>query len=293
MRHRFVSPGLAAAALCAAQGVAAQQDFDAVEIVVHEVVANVYYLEGAGGNVGVAVGDDGVVMVDDQFAPLSEKLVAAIRTITDAEIRFVINTHVHPDHVGGNASFASMGVPIMAHDNVRVRMAQGIRGGAPSPPEARPILTYADSAALRLGGGPIRVFKVPAAHTDGDSFVHFTGPDVMHLGDVFRTTGYPVIDVANGGTASGTLEALQTVIDMAGPETVLIPGHGELSTRDDVVEFRDMIVEVRGRVSGLIEQGMTLEQVLAAEPTADLDERWGDPGRFLQGLYESLQNEAM
>lgn len=280
----------AAAALGAAGSAAAQPDFDAVEITVHEVAGNVYYLEGAGGNVGVAVGEEGVVLVDDQFAPLTEKLVDAVASITDAEIRAVINTHVHPDHVGGNANFRGLGVPVVAHDNVRVRMAQAEE---PVPESGRPILTYGDSARLHIGGEPIEVFKVPAAHTDGDSFIFFPGADVMHLGDVFRTTGYPVIDVGNGGTAAGTLEALQMVIDTAGPDTLLIPGHGEVSTREDVAEFRDMIAEVEQRVSELIEQGMTLEQVLAAEPTADLDERWGDPERFLRGLYESLSSASM
>ncbi len=202
----------------------------------------------------------------------------------------MVNTHVHPDHVGGNANFARMGVPVMAHDNVRVRMAQAEE---PAAAAARPMLTYGDSTTLHLGGEPIEVFKVPAAHTDGDSFIYFPEADVMHLGDVFRTTGYPVIDVGNGGTAAGTLEALALVIDMAGPDTLLIPGHGEVSTREDVIEFRDMIVEVERRVSELVDDGLTLEQVVAAEPTADLDERWGSPERFLPGLYESLENEAM
>lgn len=278
------------AALGAAHVAIAQPDFDAVEITVHEVAGNVYYLEGAGGNVGVAVGEQGVVLIDDQFAPLTDKLVAAVQSITDARIRAVINTHVHGDHVGGNANLANRGVPVIAHDNVRVRMAQAEQ---PVAPAGRPILTYPDSALLHLGGGPIRVLELPAAHTDGDSFIHFPAVDVMHVGDVFRTTGYPVIDVGNGGTAAGTLEALQIIIDTAGSGTMLIPGHGELSTRADVVEFRDMIADVEQRVSDLVEQGMSLEQVLAAEPTADLDERWGDPERFLRGLYESLQNESM
>lgn len=285
--HRFAA---AAAALGAAQAASAQADFDDVEITVHEVAGNVYYLEGAGGNVGVAVGEKGVILVDDQFAPLSDRLVDAVRSITDDEIRIVINTHVHPDHVGGNASFRALGVPIMAHDNVRVRMAQGEE---PAPPAARPMLTYADSATLHVDGEAINVVKLPDAHTDGDSFVHFPGANVMHVGDVFRTTGYPVIDVDNGGTAAGTLEALQILVDMAGPDTLLIPGHGEVSTREDVIEFRDMVVEVEQRVSELVDEGMSLEQVVAAEPTADLDERWGSPERFLPGLYESLANESM
>jgi glyoxylase-like metal-dependent hydrolase (beta-lactamase superfamily II) len=181
-----------------------------------------------------------------------------------------------------------MGYPVIAHDNVRVRMAHGIRGGAPSPAAALPTLTFSDELDLYVNQD-VRLIKVPAAHTDGDVFVHFAEADVLHLGDVFRTTGYPVIDVDNGGTAAGTLEALQVAMDLAGPDTRIIPGHGDLSAVDDVREFRDMISVVARRVSDLIDQGMTLEQVLAAAPTADLDERWGgSPERFLTGLYQSL-----
>lgn len=263
-------------------------DFAAVEVTAHQVAANVYYLAGRGGNIGVAVGDDGIVMIDTQFAPLTDKIMAAIRTISDAEVRLVINTHVHPDHTGGNQNLRGLGLPIAAHDNVRVRMAKGLNGGAPAPVDALPVVTYPDSIQLHFNGDTIRVFKVPPAHTDGDSFIHFESADVMHLGDVFRTTGYPVIDANNGGTAQGTLDALQMVIDSAGPNTKLVPGHGDVSTVEDVREFRDMIAEVTNRVSALVADGMSLEQVLAAKPTSDLDARWGSPDRFLSGLYQSL-----
>ena len=267
----------------------AQQDFSAVEVVVHEVAGNFYYLEGAGGNVGVLIGDDGVLMVDDQFAPLSEKLVAAIRTLSDGPIRFLINTHIHGDHNGGNENFAAMGVPIMAHDNVRVRMA---KSSPPRPPEGRPIITYGDTVTLHFNGEDVRVTKVPNAHTDGDSVIHFMGSDVIHSGDVFRTTGYPGVDAANGGTVQGTIDALQMIIDMAGPNTRIVPGHGVTSSRDDVIEFRNMVIELQTRISDLIEQGMSLEQVVAANATADLDERWGSFERFLPGFYEALKMEV-
>lgn len=274
------------AGLCAAAQ--AQQDFSAVEVKVHQVSGNVYYLEGAGGNVGVLIGDDGVFMVDDQFAPLSDKLVAAIRTISDGPIRFLVNTHIHGDHNGGNENFSGLGVTIMAHDNVRARMANG---ESPRPMEGRPILTYGDAANLHFNGEDIALIKVPPAHTDGDSIVRFPGANVIHAGDVFRTTGYPGVDAGNGGTVTGTLEALQVVIDLAGPNTVVVPGHGVPSSRADVIEFRDMVAELKRRFSDLIQQGMTLEQVVAANPTADLDERWGSFERFLPGFYEALKNE--
>jgi glyoxylase-like metal-dependent hydrolase (beta-lactamase superfamily II) len=278
-------------ALLAHQALAQNTDFSAVQIKVHQVSGNVYYLEGQGGNIGLLVGDDGVIMVDDQFAPLTEKIVAAIRTVSDKPIRFVINTHVHGDHTGGNENLGKMGVDIVAHDNVRVRLARGVSGGAPSPAAALPVITYGDSAALHLNGEDVEIRKVPPAHTDGDSYIHFREANVIHLGDVFRTTGYPGVDANNGGTVQGTLDALQIAIDMAGPDTKLIPGHGMVTNRDAVVEFRDMIVEVRRRVSDLIRQGMTVEQVVAAKPTADLDARWGSPERFLPGFYQALKNE--
>lgn len=286
---RFVSPALAL--LLAGAAHAQNDDFDAVQITAHHIAGNVHYLEGRGGNVGVVVADDGIIIVDDQFAPLTQKILAAIRGISDAPVRFVINTHVHPDHTGGNENLAAAGVTIMAHDNVRVRMTQGIRGGPPAPVAARPVLTYGNSIRLQAGDEEISVVKVPPAHTDGDSIIYFRSSNVLHLGDIFRTTGYPVIDFDNGGTAQGTLEALQIVLDMAGPDTAILPGHGVLSGVGDVREFRDMIAEVAGRVSDLIDQGMTLEQVLAAKPTADLDARWGSPDRFLPGLYNSLAAE--
>lgn len=264
------------------------QDFSEIEIQTHSVADGIYYLEGAGGNVGVLAGPEGVLLVDTQFAPLTERIVAAVTAITDAPIRFVVNTHVHPDHTGGNENLQNMGYPVVSHDNVRVRMAHGIRGGAPSPAAALPTMTFPGELGFHLNQN-VRLIKVPPAHTDGDTFIHFVDANVLHLGDVFRTTGYPVIDVANGGSAEGTLAALQVAIDLAGPDTSIIPGHGELSGVEDVREFRDMIAAVAQRVTDLIGQGLTLEQVLAAAPTADLDERWGGaPERFLTGLYQSL-----
>jgi glyoxylase-like metal-dependent hydrolase (beta-lactamase superfamily II) len=294
MNHRLlasVAPVALAGALLA-QAAAAQnqqQDFSSVEIKVHKVADRVYYLEGRGGNVGLSVGDDGVVMVDDQFAPLSDKIIAAIRTISSKDIRFLVNTHVHGDHTGGNENFGKMGVPILAQENVRLRLA---KSGGPNGAAALPVLTYADGITLHLNGEDIRVVRLPPAHTDGDSMIEFTGSNAIHVGDVFRTTGYPVIDVNNGGSAKGTLEALAKVLEAAGPETKLIPGHGEVSSREDVRAFRDMVQQVYDRVSGMIKQGMTLEQVAAAKPTAQFDARWGDPARFLQGLYQSIQNET-
>jgi len=279
---------LAATAVSATSTSFAQQnrDWNAIQITPHEVSAGLYYLEGAGGHIGLLVGDDGIIMVDDQFAPLSEKIYAAIRRISDQPIRFLINTHIHPDHVGGNAHFGGMGIPIVATDNVYVRLAQ--RGVTKA---ALPILTFGDPVTMHLNGQDVRIVPTPPAHTDGDSYVHFLGSDVIHTGDVYRTVAYPRVDDQAGGTFEGSLAALQLLIDMAGPNTKIIPGHGVVSTRDDVIKFRDMAIEVRDRVSRLIDQGMTLEQITAAKPTADLDEAWGfePPELLLPVLYNELR----
>ena len=282
-------PALLSAAMASAQG--GQPDFSAVQIKVHPVAGNFYYLEGQGGNVGVLVGDDGVLMIDDQFAPLTDKLVAAIRTISNKPIKMLVNTHVHGDHTGGNANVGGMGVEIIAHDNVRVRLSKGVNGGAPAPAVALPVITYGDTIALHLNGEDIEIAKLPPAHTDGDSYVRFPKADVIHVGDVFRTIGYPGVDAGNGGTVKGTVAALQAIVDRAGPNTKIVPGHGVVSTREDVAAFRDLTIELQKRVGDLIRQGMTLEQVVAAKPTADLDAKYGSPERFLPGFYAAVKAE--
>ena len=271
-----------------------QRNFDDIEIVPHRVAGNIYYLEGSGGNIGLSIGEDGVIMIDDQFAQLTEKIVSAIRELSGQEIRFLINTHIHGDHTGGNENFGAMGVMILAQDRVRLRLAEGLGGGqaAPYPEVALPVLTYSDAITLNINGEEVHAFSVPPAHTDGDSFVHFRTSDVLHLGDVFRTTGFPFIDVSNGGTVQGTLEALEIAIRLAGPSTTIIPGHGGLSTRDDVTEFRDMILTVTERVSRLISQNRTLDQVFSAGVTADFENKWGNPERFLTGLYQDLASNG-
>ncbi len=274
--------------LLAAGSAMAQQDrdWDAVNLTIHHVAGGVYYLEGSGGNIGLSVGDDGIVMIDDQFAPLTERILETIADLDDGEIRFVINTHVHGDHVGGNENLGNLGITILANDRVRVRMVAGMAADA-----ALPVLTYSDTSTVHLNGEAVHVFTVPPAHTDGDSFVHFRGSNVLHLGDVFRTNNFPYIDVSNGGTLKGTLEALGIAIGMSGPDTMIIPGHGDVSTRDDVAEFRDMAMVVAERVERLVREGASLEDVLAAGTTAEYEEQWGDPARFLQGVYTEVGGE--
>ena len=258
-------------------------DWDAIDIRISHVAGNIHMLEGRGGNIGLSIGDDGVIMIDDQFAPLTDRIVAAIGEVTDEEIRFLINTHIHGDHVGGNENLGNAGVLIFANDRVRMRMVDASTAHA-----ALPVVTFSDTVTLHVNGEEVHAFSVPPAHTDGDSFIHFRGSNVLHLGDVFRTNNFPYMDLSNGGGLPGTLDALAIAIGMAGPDTAIIPGHGNVSTRDDVAEFRDMILIVMDRVSALIDDGKSYAEVAAAGTTAEFEAKWGDPERFLTGLYQEL-----
>jgi len=280
---RILPLAAATATILSAAPLGAQQrDFSDVRITPHHVAGSVYYLEGQGGHVVVSAGDDGVVMIDDQFAPLTDRILAAVRTISSEEVRFLINTHVHPDHTGGNENIGRMGIPIMARDKVRVRLMASL------PEIALPIVTFTDDIAVHLNGEDMEVVILPPAHTDGDSFIYFHASDVIAAGDVFRTVAFPVIDQANGGTLDGTIEALGILAGKAGPNTRIVPGHGVVSTRDDVLEFRDMVLDVKAKVAAMVARGMTYEQVVAAGPTAPYEAKWGDPERFLTAVYSEL-----
>ena len=250
------------------------------------VQGNVYMLQFSNtlGNIGVLPGPDGVLLIDDQVPNMTDNVIRGVREITDEEIRFVVNTHVHRDHFGGNPVLKDMGATIISHKNVRDRMFRGHhtprRGGTysatPISEADRPILTFEDAMNFHMNGEDVQVFLVPRAHTDGDSFIYFAGSDVLHTGDVFRTNMYPIIDVYNGGTLAGTIAATETAIALAGPNTKVIPGHGDgFTDRDGLIEVLDMIVDIRDTINEMIVSGMHLEEVLAARPTAEYDERWG------------------
>jgi glyoxylase-like metal-dependent hydrolase (beta-lactamase superfamily II) len=230
----------------------------------------------------VSAGEDGVVMIDDQFAPLTERIIAAVRTISTDEIKFLINTHVHGDHTGGNENIGRMGIPIVARDEVRARLS------ATQPALALPVVTFSEGLTLHLNGETIEVIPLPPAHTDGDSYIYFHGSDVLAAGDVFRTVAFPVIDTNNGGTLDGTIEALGIAVGLAGPNTRIVPGHGVVSTRLDVMEFRDMVIDVKAKVAEMVARGLTYAQVQAARPTAPYEAKWGDPERFLTAVYAQL-----
>jgi glyoxylase-like metal-dependent hydrolase (beta-lactamase superfamily II) len=228
----------------------------------------VYYIEGRGGNIGLFVGDDGVFLVDDQFAPLTDKIVAAIRPLSDRPIRFLVNTHLHPDHTGGNENFGKMGALVFGHDNVRRQMQISAYTQEP------PLVTYSQDVSFHINGETVHVFKTPDAHTNGDSYIFFKGSNVIHAGDVYRTTSYPYIDTNNGGSYLGTIKALELLVDVADGDTKIIPGHGVISNAEEVQGFLDMLLVIRDRVRASIDEGMSLEEAQAAGLTKEYDERW-------------------
>lgn len=260
------------------------QDWDAVQVRSEKVAGNVYVLFGAGGNIGVSAGDDGVFIVDDQFAPLTEKIKAAIKEISNQPIRFAINTHFHGDHTGGNENLGREGTVIVAHDNVRVRMAAGsfikAFNNRTEPQEgfALPVVTYNDQAALHLNGEQARIHHVQNAHTDGDSIIHFEGSNVIHMGDTFFMGIFPFIDVDNGGSVDGMIASADKVLDMTTPETRIIPGHGPVTDAEGLTMFRDMLIDVRSRVSAMKAEGMSVEDIQASDVLASHMENFGEEG---------------
>jgi glyoxylase-like metal-dependent hydrolase (beta-lactamase superfamily II) len=266
------------------------------------VAGSVTMLEGAGGNIGVSGGDDGVFVIDDQFAPLAPKIKAAIAQISQKPLRFIFNTHWHGDHTGGNEALAGAGALIVAHDNVRKRMSTEqlveMMGGKkipPSPPKALPVVTFNDEVTFHLNGDEIHVFHVANAHTDGDAIVHFKKANVVHMGDIFIHGGYPVIDFSTGGSIDGYLAAQEKVLSVIDGNTRLIPGHGPLGDKAALQKTHDMIKQVRDAVAKAAAGGKTLDQVKAAKPTAKWDAEWGKG--FVNGdlvttmIYKTLKSK--
>jgi cyclase len=292
---------LAAAAPATAPAAApAAPDFSQVQIRITRVAGDLYALEGQGGTVSVLAGPDGALIIDSQFAPLSDRLIAAIRTFSQARLRFLLNTHVHGDHTGGNANFTRAGATVIAHDNVRQRLrypAAAANGtpGVPAMVEALPVITFEGPTSLYLNGQTVRLWPMPPAHTDGDVMIEFPQLDVLVMGDFFRSTGYPVADRNSGGTFRGIVDALGIAIGRAGPSTRVIPGHGPISSRAGLIEQRDILMTTLGAVETLVRQGLTVEQVLAAKPTAAFDDRVPQGAqnaeRFVRGLFAELSSE--
>ena len=288
------------AGTASAQAPAGGQQAPPVQVVTTKFGANFYAIDGMGGRMGALIGPDGVFLVDAQFAPVTDRIVAAIRQLApDARLRFLVNSHVHGDHTGGNENFAKLGVTLMSRPLLRMRLekpAPPAPGGKPIPPApaaALAAVTYDDRTTFYMNGDEIQLIPLRDAHTDGDTAVRFVAANVLMTGDVFRSIGYPNIDRNNGGTLKGMLASLTLLADTAGPATTVVPGHGDITNRAAVVAHRDMANTVRDRVAKLLSEGRTVEQVVAAKPTADFDERVGNAAqsadRFVQQVYAELR----
>jgi glyoxylase-like metal-dependent hydrolase (beta-lactamase superfamily II) len=276
----------------------AQDDMADVKIGTVEVAPGIHMLTGRGGNIGVSTGSDGVALIDDQYAPLSERILAAVGKLQQGPVRFVVNTHGHGDHTGGNEPLGRSGALIVAHDAVRRRMSVDQfmkafdRQVPAAPPAALPVVTFGIDTTLHWNGESIHAIHVPRAHTDGDAIVHFEKANVLHLGDVYFAGRYPFIDLDSGGSLVGMIQAVDLALGIANPKTRIIPGHGPLSDRAGLVAYRDVLTHARERISDAIEAGKSLEQVLAEKPLAEFDAEWGSgfitPDGFLKIVYTSL-----
>ena len=285
-------------ALLAFGAQAQQRNFDAVHIKTTQVAPGIYMLEGEGGNIGVSAGEDGVFLIDDQFAPLTPKILAAVKAISDKPIRFLMNTHWHGDHVGGNENLGNAGVVIIAHDNVYKRMSVGgaitalKQNYAPAPKAALPVITFTTTSTFHLNGDDVTSTHLPPAHTDGDSFVRFTKANVIHTGDVFAAYRYPFMDVESGGSVRGVLRAIDVMLPLIDDNTKVIPGHGGLSSKKDVLAYRRMVSTAISKIEPMVKSGRTLQQVIDAKPLREFDEEWGKfrkPEAFVEIVYNGLK----
>ena len=276
----------------------AQRNFDEVQIRRQDLGQGVYVLFGAGGNIGVSTGADGAFLVDDQFAPLTAKITASVAEVTNQPIKFVLNTHYHGDHSGGNENLGKAGALIVAHENVRQRMTsdefkqQYAQGGGQDLPKALPVVTYDGAVALHLNGQTIRGYHIPNAHTDGDTIIHFEEANVIHMGDTFFNGFYPFIHTQAGGNVEGIIAAADAAASLANSNTKIIPGHGEVTDLAALRTYRDMLVTIRDRVITLLNEDKSLEEIIAAKPSREWDETLGKgfipPERLITAVYESL-----
>jgi glyoxylase-like metal-dependent hydrolase (beta-lactamase superfamily II) len=297
---RLLLPALASLT-CLAAPAAAQRDFSKVEVKVERIAPGVAVLFGAGGNVGLSYGEDGNVVVDDQYAPMSDKIVAAIATVDPDPVRFVINTHWHGDHTGGNEAMGGKGAVILAHDNVRRRMSseQFIaffeEKVPPSPRGALPVVTFADGVTLHLNGDTLHVVHVANAHTDGDALIHWQEANVLHMGDTFfHQVTFPFIDLSSGGSIDGLIAAVDKGIAAANDATRIIPGHGPVATRAELVAYRAMLADVRAKVASGIKKKRSLAQIQATAPAAryGMADGFIKPDQFVAFVHDSLKKPA-
>jgi cyclase len=291
-------PALAALTLIGNAMAQAPVDYSKVQIETVKLAPNFYVLNGQGGAIGVLTGPDGVLMVDSQFAPLTEKIVAAIKQVSNTPIKFLINTHVHGDHTGGNENLGKMGVTIFAREELRNRLAHPAPGangapGTPAPAAALPVITYSSPLTFHMDGEDVQAIPIPKAHTDGDTLVYFPNANVIMIGDYFRSLGYPNIDRANGGSLPGMLAGIDAAIKLCNATTKVVPGHGEITDRNGLTAHRDMIIAIRNKIAPMVSQGKTLQEVVAAKPTADYDAKVPGVGttgeRFIGQVYAELK----
>ncbi|MEE4304356.1 MAG: MBL fold metallo-hydrolase [Wenzhouxiangella sp.] len=301
MIKQFCSLGLSVIVVMSASLVQAQSMED-VEIGVESLGSGVHMLSGRGGNIGLVVTEDGAFLIDDQYAPLTDKILEAVRSVTDQPVKFVLNTHWHGDHTGGNENMAGKGALVVAHENVRERMSSEQvneffgRTTPASPDGALPVVTFNDSISFHLGEHEIRSFHVPHAHTDGDSVVHLPDANVIHAGDTVFYGLYPFVDVDSGGSLAGTIAAVERIAELADGETVIIPGHGPLIDREQLFAYHDMLTTVEGRLEEAIDEGMSLEEIQEAGLTAEYDEQWGGgfipADRWIELLHRSMTGSS-
>jgi cyclase len=296
---RSLALSLALLAFATLSANAQTRDRSKIEIKTNKITSNFYTLDGDGGTIGLLTGPDGVFMVDAQYAELSQKIVAAVKAVSPTPIRFLVNTHVHGDHTGGNENFGKMGITLLSRDELRERLAHpspAANGTVPpsAPDAALPLITYSGRVTFHMDGEEINLIPIPHAHTDGDTMIYFRNNDIIMIGDFFRSVGYPNIDRVNGGSLAGMIDGLGVAIGICDPNTKVIPGHGPAVDRVGLTAHRDMIVGVRDKVAAMIKQGMTVEQVVAAHPTADYDGKVDDPGktgdRFVGQVYAELKS---
>lgn len=260
----------------------ATEHWASVKITTVPVTGNLYMLMGEGGNIGVSVGADGTILIDDQYAPLSEKIVAALKGVSGTMPKFVINTHWHDDHAGGNEKFGNAGALIVAHDNVlaSLKEAKAIPlfnlNKPPSPKAALPVITFHDEMTLHWNGDDIKLIHVANAHTDGDAIIHFNKANVIHTGDIFFNGFYPFIDTGSHGSIDGMIAAADRALALADDNTKIIPGHGPLARKADLAAYRAMLMTARKNIKALVDAGKTAAEVVAAKPTAALDAQWAD-----------------
>ena len=267
-----------------------------VKVTMTRLGGNVYAVDGQGGRMAALIGSDGVFLVDAQFPAVTEKIVAAIKEISPAPIKFLVNTHVHGDHSGGNENFAKRGVTILGRASLRNRLLKPVAapgGQVPpvAPPLALPVVLYDQPITVMMNGETVQLIPLPASHTDGDTAVTFVEGDVLMTGDVFRSVGFPAADRNAGGTLKGLLESIETFIKLSGPNTKVVPGHGPITDRAALVFHREVIVTVRDRIAKAISEGKTLEQVRESKPTADFEQRVGGPPNFITQFVDTLYAE--